>query len=100
MAARKVGKLTTPKTRWRGSADSLQRQASRVGQRSLGADQQMCEIDVAVAGVGPFALIVERYPGCSRPRGAAVSASAPSIAVAMACRELAHELARSQRRGP
>ena len=37
----------------------LQREAAREGERAFGADQQVCEVDAAVAGVGPLALRME-----------------------------------------
>ncbi|KWT97635.1 hypothetical protein APY03_1331 [Variovorax sp. WDL1] len=42
-----------------GQLGKLQRQAAGVGQRSLGAYQQVGQVDTAVGGVGPLALVVE-----------------------------------------
>ena len=59
IAARKVGKLTTPSTLLRGSGASFSFRLRVDGERAFGADQQVREVDAAVGGVRPFALRIE-----------------------------------------
>ena len=91
IAAWKLGKLTTPSTRARGSGASLQGQVLGESQRAFRADQQMRQIHAAVGGVGPLILVVENVEIVAAHPAQHLGPLGFDLA-AMAERQIAHEI--------